>query len=365
MGYRRERKKKSSKSPSVGSYNLRKKSDLIVPASRFGKEKRDNLNINKSALDNPGPGEYSYYSEKTSSSSPKWSIGPSEMNLHNNNKIKKIKEENNNQIPGPGYYKINSYIGKEGKKYSFGKDKFNHSDAFDEYIKRKVLDFPSPTTYNKSYYKYIPNSPQWSISQLNRKNIINDKFKMNSPGPEKYHPDYKINSIYKKYPIWSFNQSNRDEDENSNNGSKKIRFNTPPPGYYTVRNGMIPQGFKYSIYGLRKRVKIDDSPGPGEYTIKYDGKLCEPKFSFNKENKSNYIKIIEKDNYPGPGSYNIKDNYTSKKVSFAPINVKKKFRKIKKYLVPGPGHYKIPSSFDYISNMTREKGTFDPTFKYI
>ena len=32
---------------------------------------------------------------------------------------------------------------------------------------------------------------------------------------------------------------------------------------------------------------------------------------------------------------------------------------------PGPGSYKIPSSFNYISNMTREKGAYNPRFKYI
>ena len=55
MGQRHEKKLKSSKSPPVGSYNLRKEKDFIVPSHSFGKEKRDNLNINKTALENPGP----------------------------------------------------------------------------------------------------------------------------------------------------------------------------------------------------------------------------------------------------------------------------------------------------------------------
>ena len=36
-----------------------------------------------------------------------------------------------------------------------------------------------------------------------------------------------------------------------------------------------------------------------------------------------------------------------------------------KFMVPGPGQYKIPTSFDYISNLTREKGMFDPTYRYV
>ena len=210
MGQRHEKKLKSSKSPPVGSYNLRKEKDFIVPSHSFGKEKRDNLNINKTALENPGPGEYSYQSEKTCSSSPKWRFGPDEIN---NKKNKKNKEEKNNyHVPGPGYYKINSYIGKEGQKYSFGKEKFSHSDAFEEYIKQKSINYPNSTTYNKLYYKYISNSPKWSFSLLSRKNLINDKFKCASLGPE-YNPDYTKNSIYKKYPLWSFNNPKRDEDD--------------------------------------------------------------------------------------------------------------------------------------------------------
>ena len=32
---------------------------------------------------------------------------------------------------------------------------------------------------------------------------------------------------------------------------------------------------------------------------------------------------------------------------------------------PGPGSYRIPTAFDYISNMSREKGIWDPTFRYV
>ena len=354
MGYRRIKKIKSSKSPPVGAYNIRKESDFVVPSSRFGKGKRDNLELNRTAIENPGPGQYTFYSERTCSSSPKWSFGKKN---YNNNKFK--------NFPGPGSYKINTYIGKEGKKYSFGKDKYNHSDAFDELSLKRTLNYPNPTTYQNQYFKYIPNSPQWSMLKLIRKCLSNDKFKINLPGPDKYSPDYKKNSIYKKLPIWSFYNSdkNKNENDDSNKKSKKIRFNTPPPGYYTVKNGMIPQGLKYSIYGRPKNEKIEDKLGPGEYNIKYDGKQNEPKFTFGKED--NRINFISKENFPGPGSYNIKDNSTNKQISFSPIVINKKIFKKKKYLIPGPGHYKIPTSFDNINDMTREKGFFDPTFRYI
>ena len=359
MGYRRIRKIKSSKSPPVGSYNIRKKSDLIVPSSRFGKEKRENLELNRTAIENPGPGKYTFYSEKTCSSSPKWSFGSNDKN--DKNKNNKKNKENTFQVPGPGYYKINSYIGKEGKKYSFGKDKYNHSDAFDELMLKRTLHFPNLNTYQKNYFKYKPNSPQWSMSKLSRKNLSYDKNKINFPSPEKYNPDYEKNSIYKKYPIWSF--YNTDRDKNEKILDSQIRFNTPPPGYYTIKNGTIPQGLKYSIYGRIKKIKNEEKPGPGEYNIKYDGKQSEPKFSFSKE--ENRFDFKNKENYPGPGSYNIKDNSTNKQISFSPLVIKKKIYKIGKCLLPGPGQYKIPASFNYINNITREKGYFDPTFRYI
>ena len=47
--------------------------------------------------------------------------------------------------------------------------------------------------------------------------------------------------------------------------------------------------------------------------------------------------------------------------------IKEKYSKLnnRKDSFPGPGSYKIPSSFNYISNMTREKGAYNPRFKYI
>ena len=75
---------------------------------------------------------------------------------------------------------------------------------------------------------------------------------MNFPGPEKYKPDYEKNSIYKKNPIWTFYKTNRNEDKKIKN-SKIVKFSTPPLGYYTVRNGTIPQGLKYSFFWREKK----------------------------------------------------------------------------------------------------------------
>ena len=84
-------------------------------------------------------------------------------------------------------------------------------------------------------------------------------------------------------------------------------------------------------------------------------------FTINKEKRIEELKKIEKDNLPGPGSYTIKDVDLVKCFT---ISKNEKVVK-RKFSVPGPGSYKIPSSFDYINNMTRDKGAFDPRFRYI
>ena len=37
----------------------------------------------------------------------------------------------------------------------------------------------------------------------------------------------------------------------------------------------------------------------------------------------------------------------------------------KKVEIPGPGFYKIPTSFDYVSDMARSSGSFDPNYRYV
>ena len=78
----------------------------------------------------------------------------------------------------------------------------------------------------------------------------------------------------------------------------------------------------------------------------------------NKDDKSKKDKNVI---FPGPGAYNVRDNLFSKCVHFTK---EKKFR-VKKDITPGPGQYKIPTSFDYISDYTRSKGAFDPSFKSV
>lgn len=366
MGYRRVIKDKSHNyQPPVGTYNLRNDDDLNLCCNTFGKEKRINLELNRSALKNPGPGHYYFSEESTGSSGPKWSFAALKLDddKKDDNKINEIKKKMKEyRAPGPGQYNIPDIIGNEVKSYTFSKVKYNHSDTSDEMMSKINKNNPGPTTYNISYCninKYISDGPVWSIPRLERKDLTKEKSKI--PGPGKYNPKFLQKSNYKKLPCWSFFQSSKYE---------KLRFSTPSPVKYNVKNGMFPQGIKYSIGNSVKKEKFNDFPGPGAYNIKYDGKSSGPKYSFGKEeieenSKKNSDDKKNKDISPGPGSYNIKDSPMCKGISISPIITEKDIRKKKQLEAPGPGQYKIPSSFNYINDYTREKGAFDPSYRYI
>ncbi len=114
MGYRRDQKIKSLKSPSVGDYDLRRDDDLVVPSIIFGREKREVSETNEKVPRTPGPGYYCISTEVTSSSSPKWSFSPINQSLEKS----KRKREEESKSPGPGSYNIEGFIGKEGKMFS-------------------------------------------------------------------------------------------------------------------------------------------------------------------------------------------------------------------------------------------------------
>ena len=112
---------------------------------------------------------------------------------------------------------------------------------------------------------------------------------------------------------------------------------------------------------LLKKIKVIDFPGPGHYdTIKEEKSNWG--YTIGKETRDEDIRKIKKEDFPGPGKYVVKDVDLVKCFTFS--KSKKEFVN-KKDSFPGPGSYKIPSSFNYINNMTREKGAYNPRFKYI
>ena len=84
--------------------------------------------------------------------------------------------------PGPGVYEHQKYIGLEVPQYSFLKEKINHPNAVDVSLLNKTIYYPWPTTYHTSI-RYISNSPEISMSKVERKNFTNDKGAKLFPGP--------------------------------------------------------------------------------------------------------------------------------------------------------------------------------------
>ena len=336
--------------PGVGRYELRKDSQFNIPCFRFDKEKRENLSMNKTALKNPGPGEYKSEKDNISTITPKWSFSKS-------GRFTKIKPRNPNlirlNVPGPGSYNFKDITGNEGPWYTFKKDKFNHSDCVDESMFNKIKNYPSPVTYNKNI-DYIPDTPKYTIDKTDRNqmNKIISKFRISCPGPWHYNPNKNISSTLNRIKNCIISKSKRDEDDNQ-------KF--PGPGWYNIKNGEIPQGPKYTIRNVKKIIKVRDEPGPGAYDPKTGMRHKEASYTIGKEERDDDLKITKKNNYPGPGTYRVEDVDYSRKYSFPKDTY---FRK-KKLEVPGPGFYKIPTAFDYISDMTRSQGTFNPIYRYV
>lgn len=353
--YKKELQKKSEV-PGVGQYELRKVNSFDIPCFRFDKSERKNLDINEDALKYPGPEKYYINYNANCTSTPKWSFNLDERFPYRKEKNKFcIKVD----TPGPGAYKTRIYIGTEGPFYSFSRMKDNHIVLDDDEIK-KIKEFPSVGKYIESI-QYLPDLPSYTFSNLKSKNELSDKGHIITPGPGNYEPNKEVSSTFPKGPQWSWSLSkvNRDEDVPIK-GSKKLHIITPGPGYYEDKIGKIPQGPQITMSPTFPKVKVLDFPGPGEYNV-IDKTSGSPEYTISKGKRDEEYKRVAKDNYPGPGAYQIKDTDLAKCFTIS----KNKRRSKKKDSFPGPGSYRIPTSFDYINNMTRDKGAFDSKFRYI
>ena len=337
--------------PGVGSYNLRKDKDLDVPCFKIGKEERKNLLLNEEALkyNNAVSKLKIEIDEITSTTSPKWSLYIIER-FSKKPKSAFIKRLN---VPGPGTYRIQNFMG-EGPKYTIPKEKNNHSDAEDECISKKTRKYPGPTSYFKNF-NYIPSGPFISMSKLKRKEVGSDKFLLSIPGPNTYNPDKKYSSTWTIFPSWNWNNQVKKSKSNS---SKKDKI-SPGPGEYNY-NKDFGLGPKYSFGKKLRKNKTDNFPGPGSYninTVVFNG----PKYTMGSREKIKEIDKKDKNKSNKSLKTEISNNKESRGWSFP----KAQFHNKIKFIVPGPGQYRIPTSFDYISNLTREKGMFDPTYRYV
>ena len=333
--------------PGVGTYNLKKENDWKVPCFSFGKEQRKNLLINEESLKyNKGKNNLRIDLDNINSTkAPKWSL----YKLERFSQKPKSAQMQRLNIPGPGAYPYLSYIGS-GPKYTFPKEKNNHTDPEDAYLSEKNKNNPNPTTYFKNMH-YSPSGPIFSISKLNRKEIENDKYILSLPGPYKYNPNKTCTSGWTNFPIWSWSKTDLKKSE------KKSELG---PGKYKYKSD-IGLGPKYTIGKRLKKLKRFKYPGPGAYNIKTD--------IFNGPKYTMGLKLEEKKNEKNKDKKQLilnipSDIFNNKGFSFPKAEQEKKKYK-NKMIYPGPGDYKIPTSFDYISNLTREKGFFDPKFRYV
>ena len=335
--------------PGVGAYNLNNVNDWKVLSFTFGKAKRKNLSLNEESLKyNKGVSKLRLDLDNINTTkTPKWSF----YNIERFSKPKSAQKEKQS-FPGPGSYPIRTYIG-QGPKYTFNKDKNNHSDPEETYIIQKNKNFPGPNTYYKDLH-YNPSGPIFTISKLNRENISNDKYILSIPGPNSYNPNKTRTSNWTVFPMWTLYKTD--------SKNKKDKSTILGPGKYEYKTD-IGLGPKYTIGKKLKKLKKFKSPGPGAYNIKTDI-INSPKYSIglklNEEEKKN-PKYKEK-NKKRSVLYIKSDIVNNKGFSFPK---EKKNKNKNKIIYPGPGDYKIPTSFDYISNVTREKGFFDPIFRYV
>ena len=342
--------------PGVGKYELRKEIDADLPGFKFSQGTRDNLVLNETALKYPEPGKYDIDFKSICTTTPSWSFSREPRFPYMKTENPRIKIQ---QFPGPGAYSTREYMGTEGPFYTFSKLKENH-ELLDKDELKKSKEFPCVGKYIKDI-RYISDFPFYTISKT-KKNIEGneDKGPITTPGPI-YNPNKGVSSTMPKSPEYSWALSKVPRDEDSQRNTKKRETITPGPGEYNYKGDNIPQGPKFTIRTLLKNIKIMDFPGPGEYDIQKKKKDSNMGYTIGKETRGEDLRIVEKEDYPGPGKYTIKDVDLVKCFTFS----KSKKLANKRDSFPGPGSYKIPSSFNYISNMTREKGAYNPRFKYI
>ena len=354
----------SAKTPAVGSYNLINGKEYENCGFHFDKEKRNNLNLNKTALNYPGPNKYNADWNALASHGPKWTFSKTQRLMPNNTKNKKKKARPS--TPGPGSYKMRTYMGKEGPHYTFNKEKLSHADAVDETLFKLQSNFPDMCSYKKDI-RYKVDTPIYSIPRDKRP--ASSKLQKSELGPGKYNPNKEVSSTLKKNPNWTLYNKNETKSKLDNT------LNVPGPGSYNVENqqGKFPEGPKYTFPLKRKEPKPEQKPGPGTYEPDKFKLHQEPFCFFGRETRGDDLKIVKKNNYPGPDKYVVYDQYHCKNLTFpksgdskrpksskASVNVKRTVKG-----TPGPGSYRIPTAFDYISNMSREKGVWDPTFRYV
>ena len=345
-----------------GTYNI--KTDINkVPCYSFGKEKKcKNLHTSYS----PGP----IYNTTAVAGSfvPKIGFGCP----HTSNPQRPT-------TPAPGDYEVRTQLGKGTPMFSFNKEKRNGlsrttTPGPGEYKIRKSPDVDakyitiSPKVKTLRYYDQTPGPgaytpdikliklryPTYRIGTAKRMQLYNSS--ANSPSPNNYYPKHTFGSTKPKSPAWKMGTSSRP--------ALYVKTCTPGPGGYNIMS-KTTSGPKFSLRGKYKLKLKTDSPGPANYN--QDTKFItskEPAWTIGMSLRDDELKRVKRDNFPGPGNYTVK----VRKKHSGNIKFGKEVRDttyVKRDNFPGPGQYRIPCEFDTVTEYTRQQGKFDERYKYV
>ena len=239
---------------------------------------------------------------------------------------------------------------------------FSHVPAYEfphsgkcEMEKNDSLYTPGPGQYKINTLKR--NQPSWKICSSER-----DKSPLKNDGsPKILNVSSSYNYIRPKSPSYSFGSAKRGDLSNN--------INYPGPGQYDIsKKYKVYSPRKNNNYGQNRYAYFFDYPGPGQYNINYINLKNYPSWKIGNSGREEGLNK-NNNNMPGPGSYDIdkKNIKTGPKYSFGPgfsTELGNNYYNNNK-LSPGPGQYHIPCSIVDVNSYTREKGNFDPNFKYI